>query len=143
MASAWGNSWGSAWGNSWGSIATTPAQNIGGSWSPLKKGKRPKYWWEIDPTVIPDDIPLVDGLEELKAEEEALARVITELVGERAIEGTLRILRAYAQILEEQRLAKIESLKTLAKQKGKEYVSKHSLQHKVMVRKKKIMLLLN
>jgi hypothetical protein len=107
------------------------------------KGKRKfrstRYWWETDATRIPDDIPLVDGLEELKEEEEALAAYIEELEHDRVgdiAEGTLKVLQAYAEILREQAEMKIASLKMQEELHSKEVVRKAK-------RRKKIILLLS
>lgn len=106
MASAWGNAFGSAWGNSWGSIAiaTTPQTPQVGDGRFWRKGKRPfpRYWWEKDPTKIPDEIPLVDLLEEVEKEELALLEFIDEIGDDHTTNEILRVLRAYAEILHDQ-----------------------------------------
>ena len=112
---------------------------------PRKSGRRPRYWWEADPRTIPDEIPLPDSLEEIQEEEQLLASAITDMVRERAIEGTIRIMRAYAEILAEQREAKQAVLaKTIKGAYESAYESEHSLKaKKAVIRKKKLMLLLN
>lgn len=70
----------------------------GGMW---RKGKRPKYWWEKDDPAPPENWVPPDSLPALEAETEALQSYVTDLVLERATEGSLRILRAYQEILQE------------------------------------------
>ena len=69
-----------------------------------KKGKRPfpRYWWQKDPKNIPDDIPLVDGLEELEKEEKELTLYLDEINDDGRADEIIRILRAYSEILNEQ-----------------------------------------
>ena len=95
-----------------------------------------RYWWETDHKEIPEQIPLVDGLEELKEEEDALASYIDELAYDRVAEGTLKVMQAYAEILREQAEMKRASLKMQAELQAKEAVTKAK-------RRKKIILLLS
>ena len=102
MASAWGKSWGNSWNGAWGSIATIQPQ-VGDNrfW---RKGKRPfpRYWWEKDPLNIPDDLPLIDLLEEVEKEEIALLEFIDTVGDDHTSNEILRVLRAYAEILHDQ-----------------------------------------
>jgi len=138
MASAWGGSWGKAFGNSWGVIGsvvpvTPPQVGDGRFWI---KGKRPfsklRYWWEKDPTRIPDVIPLVDLLEELEEEEQALDSFITELEYDGVADKILHVLHAYLEIIREQAEMKRESIK----------MQEEQVRVKKANRKKAIMLLL-
>ncbi len=112
MASAWGGSWSKAWGGAWGAIAsaiTTPQVGDGRFWI---KGKRKlRYWWEKDPTRIPDVIPLIDLLEELEEEEQALDSFITELEYDGVADKILHVLHAYLEIIREQAEMKRESIR--------------------------------
>lgn len=127
-----------------GVVATTEAPQVGDGrfW---RKGNRPfprpRYWWEIDPTRIPDVIELPDELDQIKEEEDALAAAISEMLADKILDGTIRILSAYAEIIAEQREAKEFAL---AKREKEAYEYEHSLTSKVLkVRKRKIMLLMN
>ena len=89
-----------------------------------KKFPRPRYWWEKDPTRIPEVIPLVDLLEELEEEEQALEAYIVELEDDGIADKAIKILHAYAEILRDQLEMKrvefdkpVESKRILSKKK--------------------------
>ena len=138
MSSAWGNSWASVWGNSWGSTGAVVSQppQVGDNqfW---RKGKRPfpRYWWEKDPLNIPDDLPLIDLLEEVEAEELALLEFIDTVGDDHTSNEILRVLRAYAEILHDQAEMKRASAE-MQRELSKETVKKAN-------RRKAIAILLN
>ena len=92
------------------------------------KGKRKfrstRYWWEKDPTKIPEVIPLVDVLEELEEEEQELESYIWELEYEGIADKILTVLHAYAEILKEQAEMKRESLRIQAETECKKAIIK-------------------
>ena len=142
MASSWGDSWASSWGDSWGVMASASVAAGGGlnsGLTPKKYGKRPKYWWETDPQSIPDDIPLVGEVEQIKEEELALQATLTDMVRDRVLDSSIRILSSYAEILKEQREIKQIGLANSIKTEN-DAVSERTLRAKRL--KKRMLLLL-
>lgn len=105
-------------------------------------GKRPKYWWEVDPEAIPESVILSDEIEEIQLEEQAVARKIDELVLERAAASTIRIMTAYAELLNEQLAAKMALVQGYEKAQETAF-EEAQIAIKVAKQKKKTMLLLN
>ena len=135
-----GNFFGGAFfgGGFFGTITSGPVVTAGNNtfW---KKGyrqigqkRRWRYWWEQDPTTVPDVIPVPETVEEIKQEIADVNSYITDLVIERAAAGTLEVMRAYAEILQEQSIVKQQAVAILsAKEKEQE----------ILKRKRQILLL--
>jgi len=120
-----------------------PAVVTGGGGGGLGySGKRPKYWWEVDPEAIPESVILSDEIEEIQLEEQAVARKIDELVLERAAASTIRIMTAYAELLNEQLAAKMALVQGYEKTQEMAF-EEAQIAIKVAKQKKKTMLLLN
>jgi len=125
-------------------VSGTPTAVVtGGGGGGLRySGKRPKYWWEVDPEAIPESVILSDEIEEIQLEEQAVARKIDELVLERAAASTIRIMTAYAELLNEQLAAKMALIQGY--EKAQEIAFEEAqIAIKVAKQKKKTMLLLN
>lgn len=110
----------------------------GGGGTAWGYGKLPRYWWQKDPTDIPDDLEASEDIEQIQVEMQAVQRYVTDLVIQRAAEETIRIMRAYAELLYEQLQQRMQAIQSLITEKKAE----EAIQ-KVIQRKRKIMLLLS
>lgn len=102
--------------------------------------RRWRYWWETDPTDIPEEIAVAEDVEEIQAESNALASYITDLVIERAAERTLEILRTYSDLLQEQILARQQTARIAA---DLHIAEEKRIREAKILKRKRIILLLN
>lgn len=100
--------------------------------------RRWRYWWEKDPTLIPAEIPVAEEVEEIQAEANAVSSYITDLVIERAAEETLKIMRAYYDLLQEQIAIRQQKARVEAG-----IVSARVAKEQRIIKRKKMMLLLS